>query len=101
MVVIVIYVALRTAGKFLGTYWGAIIVKADPSIRKYTAGGLLPQAGIVIGLVLSIYQKTEFKEISEILLTTIMGATIIHELIGPLSAKMALKKAGEIKIPKT
>ena len=41
---------------------------------------LLPQAGIVIGLVLNIYQKEEFKEISEILLTTIMGATIIHEL---------------------
>jgi hypothetical protein len=46
---------------------------------------------------LNIYQKEEFKEISEILLTTIMGATIIHELIGPVSAKSALKKAGEIK----
>jgi Kef-type K+ transport system membrane component KefB len=96
-VLIIIFVLLRTAGKYLGANWGSRIVNADPSIRKYTAGGLLPQAGIVIGLVLSIYQKEEFKEISEILLTTIMGATIIHELIGPVSAKSALKKAGEIK----
>jgi len=98
---IIIFVVFRTAGKFLGVNWGSRIVNADPSIRKYTAGGLLPQAGIVIGLVLSIYQKEEFKEISEILLTTIMGATIIHELIGPVSAKSALMKAGEIKTQRT
>lgn len=96
-VLIIVFVLLRTIGKFLGTYWGARMVNADPSIQKYTAGGLLPQAGIVIGLVLSIYQKEEFKEISEILLTTIMGTTIIHELFGPISAKSSLIKAGEIK----
>lgn len=100
-VLIIIFVLLRTAGKFIGADLGARIVKADTSIRKYTAGGLLPQAGIVIGLVLSIYQEEEFKEISEILLTTIMGATIIHELIGPISAKAALTKAGEIKMKST
>lgn len=100
-VLIIIFVLLRTAGKFIGADLGARIVNADTSIRKYTAGGLLPQAGIVIGLVLSIYQEEEFKEISEILLTTIMGATIIHELIGPISAKAALTKAGEIKMKST
>ena len=34
---------------------------------------------------------------AELLLTIIMGATIINELIGPIMAKHALKKAGEIK----
>lgn len=94
---IIIFVILRIIGKYLGSNIGARVSKAHPSIRKYTAGGLLPQAGIVIGMVLSIYQNEEFKEISEILLTVIMGATIIHELIGPIAAKYSLMKAGEIK----
>lgn len=96
LTLIVIFVVLRVLGKFLGTYIGASAVNSAPSIRKYTAGGLLPQAGIVIGLVLSIYQEAEFKDLSEILLTTIMGATVIHEIIGPIAAKYSLVKAGEI-----
>ena len=96
-VLIFIFVLLRAAGKFIGTYSGGRLVKADRAIRKYTAGGLLPQGGIVIGLVLSIYQKEQFKDISEILLTTVLGTMVIHELIGPIAAKYSLMKAGEIK----
>ncbi len=92
-----LFVILRIAGKYIGTHIGARAAKADESIRKYTAGGLLPQAGIVIGLVLSINQNVAFKDISEILLTTIIGATIINELIGPVVTKFTLLKAGEIK----
>ena len=95
-VLILLFVSLRTIGKYIGANLGAKLAKADPAIQKYTAGGLLPQAGVVIGLVLSIYQDADFQEIAEILLATIMGTTIIHELIGPLAAKDALRKAGEI-----
>lgn len=94
---IFLFFILRTIGKFSGAYIGARFVKADKSIQKYTAGGLLPQAGIVIGLVFSIYQEEQFNGISEILLTTVIGATIIHEIIGPIITKYTLKKAGELK----
>ncbi|WP_282036537.1 cation:proton antiporter [Saccharicrinis aurantiacus] len=92
-----IFVGLRIVGKYIGVNIGARAAKADTSIRKYTAGGLLPQAGVVIGLVLSISQNEIFSDISEVLLTTIIGATIINELIGPIITKLTLKKAGEIK----
>ena len=95
--IIIIFVLLRTAGKYLGANLGARMAKADTSIQKYTAGGLIPQAGIVIGLVLSIYPNVQFGQISELLLTVIMGATIIHEIIGPLAAKASLRNSGEIK----
>jgi len=94
---ILLFVLLRMVGKYLGASIGARFAKADRAIRKFTAGGLVPQGGIVIGLVLSVYQNEAFKDISEILLTTVMGATIINELIGPVMAKQALKKAGELK----
>lgn len=94
---ILIFVLLRMAGKYIGVWWGARRVKADEVITKYTAGGLIPQAGIVIGLVLKVYQIEVFSAFTELLLATIMGATIINELIGPIMAKHALKMAGEIK----
>ena len=55
---IILFVLLRVIGKYLGVGIGARFAKADKSIRKHTAGGLIPQAGIVIGLVLSVYQMT-------------------------------------------
>lgn len=94
---IFIFVGLRIAGKFIGSNIGARIAKSDDTIRKYTAGGLLPQAGIVIGLVLNISQNEAFHNISEILLTTIIGATILNEFIGPIITKITLSKAGELK----
>ena len=97
-VLIALFVLLRIMGKYIGANAGAKIVHANRSIQKHTAGGLISQGGIVIGLVLSIYQKEGFKEISEIILATIMGATIINELIGPITAKYSLFNSGEIKI---
>jgi len=96
IILISIFVGLRLVGKYWGAHLGAKLSGADASIRKYAAGGLLPQAGIVIGLVLSINQEETFSNISEILLTTIIGATIINELIGPIATKHSLTKAGEI-----
>ncbi|WP_158278562.1 cation:proton antiporter [Rhodohalobacter mucosus] len=98
---IVLFVILRTVAKFLGAGLGAKIVSAKPAIQKYTAGGLLPQGGIVIGLVLSIYQQDTFTAISDLLLAVIMGAVVIHELLGPVAAKYSLIKAGEIDPEKT
>jgi len=66
-------------------------------VKKYAAGGLIPQGGIVIGLALLIKQNPTFDGISDIIISVILGATIIHEIIGPILAKIALKKAGEIK----
>lgn len=96
-IMILIFVALRTIGKIYGATVGGMITGAEKPIRKYTGGGLIPQAGIVIGLVLIIYQREEFSAFSGILLTTIMGATVVHEIIGPIAAKYFLSKAGEIK----
>ncbi|MBI9065225.1 MAG: cation:proton antiporter, partial [Marinilabiliaceae bacterium] len=49
---ILLFVILRILGKYTGAWWGGKLAKSDASIIKHTAGGLIPQAGIVIGLVL-------------------------------------------------
>jgi Kef-type K+ transport system membrane component KefB len=92
---VLLFILFRGMGKFLGAYTGA--GKTDPKIKKYTAGGLIPQGGIVIGLALMIKQNPDFSMISDEFINIILGATVIHELIGPVLAKISLKKAGEIK----
>jgi hypothetical protein len=41
-------------------------------------------------------QDPAFSTISNILLSVIIGSTVIHELLGPLTAKVAIVKSGEI-----
>jgi len=93
---IFIFVVFRALGKVGGTMLGAAISGAPTPVRRYTAGGLLPQGGIVIGLALIMRQNPAFAEISPIVINVIIGATIIHELSGPVIAKAALKKAGDL-----
>jgi|GEM_PF-135082 len=97
---ILVFVILRTTGKFAGAYLGAAMAGADAEVRKYTVGGLLPQGGIVIGLALILNRYEAFSGIFDLLLAVVMGATIIHELTGPILAKQSLIKAGEIQLKK-
>ena len=94
---IFIFVLLRAAGKFIGTIIGATLSHSSPAVRKYTFGGLLPQGGIVVGLALMMKQNHIFDGISDIVISIIIGTTIIHEFIGPIFTKMVLRKAGEIR----
>ncbi len=93
---ILLFVILRTAGKILGTRVGAVLTGASPQVRRYTALGLIPQGGIVMGLALSIGADPVFADVATPLINITIGAIVIHELIGPLFARLALQKAGEI-----
>ena len=93
---VLFFVLFRSAGKLGGAYLGATLGKADSKVRKYAGFGLIPQGGIVIGLALVLQRNPAFTELSGILLSVIIGATVLHELIGPLTAKLALAKSGEI-----
>lgn len=96
LVMIFLYVVARSAGKYLGVALSSLVTHQSGNVRKHAAGGLIPQGGIVIGLALAVFANPEFAGFSELLLGVTMGATIIHEVIGPLVAKRALVAAGEI-----
>ncbi|MGC9364561.1 MAG: cation:proton antiporter [Fidelibacterota bacterium] len=92
------FVLLRLIGKVVGSYLGAVVAKAPSKVKKYTAGGLIPQGGVVIGLALMVKQTAAFAPFADILLGVIIGATVIHELIGPLITEYSLKRAGELEV---
>ena len=96
MWIVLVFVILRVLGKIFGTFIGAIISGAQEKVKKYTAFGLIPQGGIVVGLALLVKQNPVFSSISPVLLNMILGTTVLFEFIGPLFTELALKKAEEV-----
>ncbi|MBT3274628.1 MAG: hypothetical protein HN368_15835 [Spirochaetales bacterium] len=97
------YILARSAGKIGGATLGAFIGKASSNLKKYAGIGILSQAGVAIGLSLVLKQELlEFgsrgEEIGAVVLTTITATSIVFEIVGPVLAKVALKRSGEIQV---
>ena len=91
----VLYIVLRSAGKYFGARIGAAAVKEEKNIRKYLGMGLLPQAGVAIGMSQIVVEALP-TEYGEKIRAVVLCATLVYELVGPLLTKFALTKAGEI-----
>lgn len=89
----VVYIIMRVIGKMAGAALGASISGASKTVRSYLGLGLVPQAGVALGL--SLLVKQLLPGIGETISTTIVATTVVYELIGPLCAKAAIRLAGE------
>ncbi len=85
----------RMTGKFFGTVLGATLSGAPPQVRKYLGLGLLPKAGVTVGLALLVAGDPRLASVSEIFVNGILVSTIINQLISPPLVKMALVRSGE------
>lgn len=90
-----IYILGRVAGKLFGAYIGALISKAPEKVRKYLGFGLVPQAGVAIGL--TIVADSIVPQYASLIKAVILSATFIYELVGPSITKASLTAAGEIQ----
>ncbi len=88
------YIVFRVIGKVLGAYVGARIARTPEKVQKYLGFTLIPQAGVAIGL--SLLAEEALPGMGSELRNIILGSTVVYELLGPIIAKQALKKAGEI-----
>ena len=90
----VIYVLTRAAGKYAGAYISSKASKCDPMVIKYLGITLFPQAGVALGMAMKAQALgTEGMIVSNITLF----AVLIYEIVGPTLTKLSLQKAGEIK----
>ncbi len=98
----IVYMIARTAGLMGGAWLGAVAGKSESKIRKYLGLGILSQAGVAIGLSLMVRQMfaeigtPHALEIGATVITTVTATSIVFEIIGPICAKFALTRAGEI-----
>ena len=92
----ILYLVLRSAGKYFGARIVSAVVHEDKNIRKYLGVALLPQAGVAIGMSQIVVNALPSEYGSQIR-AVVLCATLVYELVGPLLTKIVLKRAGEIR----
>lgn len=94
----VLYVVLRVIGKIFGAWFGGKITKQEDKICKYLGPTLMPQAGVALGLI--VVAGKMVPDYAAQIRVIILCSTFIYSIIGPVAAKFALEKAGEIVLSK-
>ena len=89
-----IYILSRSAGKYLGAFFSAKLMKCSPTISKYLGITLLPQAGVALGMCVT---AKELGPEGDLIRNITLFAILIYELIGPMLTKLALTAAGDIQ----
>lgn len=87
----VVYILSRSAGKYTGAFLSAKWTKCDDNIVKYLGVTLLPQAGVALGMAIKSAELG-----MPIIANITLFAVLIYELVGPILTKIALLKAGDI-----
>ncbi|MBP3606262.1 MAG: cation:proton antiporter [Clostridia bacterium] len=90
----VVYIIFRSAGKMFGASLSAKISGCSDTIVKYLGITLLPQAGVALGM--SVLAMELSGNAGIVVRNIVLFSVLIYELVGPLLTKMALTKAGEI-----
>ena len=89
LVVGILYFFVRILGKYGGAYMGCLLTGKPKETRRYLGLGLIPQAGVAIGLA-ALGARTLGGEAGNALQTVILASSVLYELIGPGCAKLAL-----------
>ncbi len=97
----IVYLSLRSAGKLGGAWLGSLLGGAAPQVRNYLGFGLLSQAGVAIGLALSIAHRFDGygetgAQLGAAVINVITATTFVVQIIGPIMLKFAIGRAGEI-----
>ena len=91
------YIIARSAGKYLGAFSSAKVMRCDNKIVKYLGVTLLPQAGVALGMaIMAADKETGLGADGEVVKQITLFAVLIYELVGPMLTKIALTNAGEI-----
>ncbi len=88
------FILARAAGKYLGAFTGSVVTKQPKQVRNFLGIALLPQGGISLGLLVIVF--AQMGDFYPLISTVIMLSILFFETTGPIFAKIAISKAGEI-----
>ena len=89
----VIYIIARSAGKYMGAFGSCKAVKCSDKITQHLGITLLPQAGVALGMALAASSLGDGGMVRNVILFSVL----IYELVGPALTKRSLLLAGEIR----
>lgn len=93
MLIGIIYVLSRAAGKYFGAYAGCKITNQNKKVTQNLGIALFPQAGVALGMCVT---ASALEGDGEIIRNIVLFAIFIYEIFGPMLTKDALKRAGDI-----
>ncbi len=88
----VIYILARSAGKYYGSSISCRLTKQTKPITEHLGITLLPQAGVALGMALTATTLPD----GALARNVVLFAVLVYELIGPALTKRSLLAAGEI-----
>jgi Kef-type K+ transport system membrane component KefB len=88
-----VYCVVRVLGKYGGSFLGCVLTRKDKRVRNFLGLTLIPQASVAIGLA-ALGERALGGEAGEKLVTVVLTASLLYELIGPACARMALYRSG-------
>ena len=91
-----IYLIARPVGKWLGSRWAGKKFGASPVVYGNLGMALLPQAGVAIGMYLSVAETNP--EMGEVIGTIVLSSVLVYEAIGPFLTRLSLSRAKEIHL---
>lgn len=91
------YILARSLGKFLAGFGGSLAAGYGPRESAWFGLGMLPQAGVAVGLALNAAQA--FPEIGATVNAVVLAAIVVFEIIGPVLTKKAVACTLEAESP--
>lgn len=88
----VIYIIARSAGKYLGSSSSCMLTKQPKPIVDHLGITLLPQAGVALGMAITAATLPD----GALARNVVLFAVLCYELVGPSLTKRSLTAVGEI-----
>lgn len=101
-ILVVAYVLMRSLGKWIGSFWGGRISKAEPVVSRYMGFTLFAQGGVAVGLSIMASQHlseiavTDTMSLGDMIVFTVTATTLVVQLIGPACTRFAVRAADEV-----
>ena len=93
-----VYILFRSLGKYFGAYGSCRASGCDDKVVKYLGITLLPQAGVALGMCVTVVASGALNAADTSLIRNIiLFSVLVYELVGPACTKWALTKAGDIQ----
>ena len=91
------YILARSLGKFIAGFGGSLAAGYDMRQSAWFGLGMLPQAGVAVGLALNAAQV--FPEVGATVNAVVLAAIVVFEVAGPVLTKKAVSCMLEAEQP--
>ena len=95
LIALVLFLA-RAGSKLLAARLAMRLAHAPESLQQHLGYARLPQAGVAIGLLLTVQREPTLAAGIDLFAAVVLGVVLLNEIIGPVLTRLALTRAGEV-----